>query len=227
MNYNFNTVDYLLKHHGGEDFKHLMLITEKDRFSNKFWKYFHKHIGVYLNENSKIADFGAGTGSFIKEFVKRYKYKEIHAIEIMDYMLIELHKLKVKNLYIHKIDLHNQNNLNQSFDAAILSFIIHELIDPINMLKLLKKVLKPKAKAVVLDWIRMPLKKYITLDYDENFVFNELEYDKRIKLFRHFMEHNKYTPNDLIYLFKKIGFKVLNIEKYDNRKHIRAIITPK
>lgn len=203
-----------------------MITTSRERFSKKFWKYFAEYMKPLINKNTKIIDFGAGTGSFIKGYVERFPYSEIHAVEIMDYMLDELKKLKIKNLFIDVMDLHNPEPINKTFDIAILSFIIHELIEPVSMLKFLKKILKPGGRAIILDWIRMPLKKYMEIDYTENVVFSNLEEEKRFKLFKHFMEHNKYTESDLIYLLKKTGFKILDIRKYDSGKHIKAVIEP-
>jgi SAM-dependent methyltransferase len=84
-------------------------------------------------------------------------------------------------------------------DAVTAVHVLHELPFPLPLLREARRIAKSGATLLLFDWVRQPLDQYVAdqpLDAD---------------LLQHFREHCAFTPDDLAYLCRATGWKVLEV----------------
>jgi SAM-dependent methyltransferase len=98
-----------------------------------------------------------------------------------------------------------------SVDAVNASVVLHEMNQPLRSLQEVHRCLKPGGRFYIHDWVRAPLEVYIRAQTEEAAVFNpDTPVDELEDLFVHFIEHNRFSREDLIYLLNMSGFAVLH-----------------
>jgi len=223
---NQQTVSMLEKHHGdGEEFAKLMEETFEGRFNEEFWKLWEKEILPGLPAEPVVVDLGTGPGTFIKTLANKYKNAKISGIECAPYMLSAVGELP-ENACIIEADLQYPRLPfeNNSVDAAITSVVVHEMIQPIRMFREVHRILKPSAKFYIYDWVRAPLQSYLKSSelnpFDDAISQAELE-----NLFVHFIEHNRFSLEDLSFMLTSTGFTVLDSGFRNERQHAWLLVT--
>ena len=201
----------LEKHHGdGEEFAKLMEETYAGRFNDEFWQRWEQLIQPRLSDGPVVVDLGTGPATFIKNLVSRYPNINAYGVECAPYMLEAVGDLP-DNAHLIEADLQDPKlefNDN-SVDAIIASVVVHEMHQPIRMFKEMYRILKPGGRFYILDWIRVPLQTYLRKmecdPFDDQMTVESLE-----DLFVHFIEHNRFTLDDLIFMLQNTGFKILD-----------------
>lgn len=221
-----DTKQLLAKHHrDGKAFADLMKQTYANRFNDQFWSDWDKWIAPVFTEQPVVLDLGTGPGLFLAEVVKRDPGMHAIGVEVAPWMLDAMTPLP-PNCEIISDDLHDPHLPveDNSVDAALASVVLHEMHQPVKALHEMLRCLKPGGRFYVMDWVRAPLETYIQNEFSEQVVFdkatavNELE-----DIFVHFIEHNRYSIDDLAYLLGKVGFEVLDRQLIRDGRFARLI----
>ncbi len=109
-----------------------------------------------INENSVVADIGAGTGYYTFRIAPKVPKGKVYAVEIQDDALTYLRKrskeLKLDNVTVVKGGEKSPNLPDNSVDLAIMVDVYHELSYPHEMLQSIRKALKPSGKLLLLEY---------------------------------------------------------------------------
>jgi len=95
------------------------------------------------------------------------------------------------------------------------------LNQPLSNLREIRRCLKPGGRAIVMDWIRAPLADYLAAQQHD---INSLNDNKLADVFTHFMEHNRYTQEDMTWLLEQMGFQVLYEETLQGGRFGRWVV---
>ncbi len=207
------TQEILAKHHrDGAWFAELMRETYAGRFDEKFWNSWEALIEPVLGPTPRILDLGSGPGLFLRDLTARYPEGEAIGVECAPYMLEAMGELPPRARVIES-DLHDPRLPLEagSVDAALASVVLHEMSQPIRALKEVRRCLKPGGRLYLLDWVRAPLERYLAEEADEARVFgDEIDAAELDDIFTHFIEHNRFSIDDLAYLLERCGFRLLD-----------------
>lgn len=221
-----NTQDMLAKHHrDGEAFAQMMKDSYENRFNDEFWQMWAEKIEPALPEKPTLLDLGTGPGLFIKSLGDRYPNGRAIGVECAEYMINAVEGLP-ENAEIMQADLHDPHLAleDNSVDAAVASVVLHEMNQPVRALQEVYRCLKPGGRFYILDWVRAPLTQYLEAETDVGSVFDHATPVESIEdLFVHFIEHNRFTADDLEYLLRKTGYKVLEKTLLKDGRHARLI----
>ncbi len=196
-------------HRDGAYFAQLMKETAAGRFDEGFWAAWEEWIEPVLGEKAVVLDLGTGPGTFLAMLHERYPDARGVGVECAPYMLDAMKDLPPGSEIVMQ-DLHDPHLplADASVDAALAAVVLHELTQPVRALQDVYRCLRPGGRLFVLDWVRAPLALYMREQeqsvFDARTPVAELE-----DLFLHFVEHNRFTREDLGYLLDKIGFDVL------------------
>lgn len=218
------TVEMLAKHHGdGSEFAKLMEETFAGRFNDEFWHLWNRSVASGLSKKPAIVDFGTGPATFVKTVADKYKNSKVYGVECAPYMLKAIGELP-ENAEIVEADLQNPQLPfdNDSIDVAVASAVIHEMIQPIRMFREIWRILKPGGKFYIYDWVRAPLEVYLggsEVDPFDAEVSQEVLED----LFVHFIEHNRFSLDDLKFMLGRTDFNVIHSGFRSDQQHAWAL----
>ncbi|MGM0593846.1 MAG: class I SAM-dependent methyltransferase [Pseudomonadota bacterium] len=199
-------------HRDGERFAEMMKQGFANRFNDEFWADWDHWITPVYGERPLVLDLGAGPGMFLKALAERTPNMRAVGVECAPYMLEAAVELPAGCEIISE-DLHDpQLPLeDNTVDAALASVVLHEMKQPLRTLQEMQRCLKPGGRLYILDWVRAPLETYIHAQTEEARVFDrETPVDELDDLFIHFIEHNRFSREDLFYLLNMSGFAVLH-----------------
>lgn len=217
----------LAKHHrDGERFAEMMKKGFADRFNEDFWSEWDRWIKSVYSASPVVLDLGAGPGMFVRAVAERTPGLRAIGIECAPYMLEAVEALPAGCEIITE-DLHDPHLplADASVDAAMASVVLHEMSQPLRALQEMQRCLKSGGRLYILDWVRAPLETYIRAQTEEARVFERsTPVDELDDLFIHFIEHNRFSREDLIYMLNMCGFSVLHsrIMKEGRYAHIVA-----
>jgi ubiquinone/menaquinone biosynthesis C-methylase UbiE len=218
------TQEMLAKHHrDGAAFAQLMKETFADRFNDTFWAMWAQTMEPALSDAPTILDLGTGPGLFLKALAARYPKVHAVGVECAPYMLEAATDLP-ENCDIVTADLHDPHLplADGSVDAAVASVVLHEMHQPVRTLQEVQRCLKPGGRFYVLDWVRAPLAQY--LENSELKVFDPATPVEALEdLFIHFIEHNRFSIDDLVLLLENTGFRILEKTALKDGRQVRII----
>lgn len=208
-----NTKHQILKHHGGDGDHAREMITSSyaRRHDDDFWQFWEKKVAINHKLGDSIVDLGAGIGQFINDCAKRYPDSNVYGLDAADYMVGHAMALP-SNAQIIQDDLHNPTAKikNDSVSMIMVNMVVHELTQPIKMFKAAHKWLKTGGRFCVIDLVRQPLEEYLEYKYKETSVgADETTISDLENAFEHFLEHNRYHAEDIVYMLKQCGFKII------------------
>ncbi len=220
------TQQMLAKHHrDGERFAELMKQTFADRFDDKFWSAWDKWIKPVYSEQPVVLDLGTGPGLFLQALADYHPGIRAIGVECAPYML-EAAVALPQGCEILPEDLHDPKLPLEdgSVDAVNCSVVLHEMHQPLRTLQEVQRCLKPGGRFYIHDWVRAPLEVYIRAQTEEEAVFNPAtSTDELEDLFIHFIEHNRFSREDLIYMLNMSGFAVLHSELSKEGRFARIV----
>jgi len=219
------TQSMLAKHHGnGKEFAQLMEESYAGRFNEQFWQRWEKDIYPSLPEAPVVVDLGTGPATFIKHLVSKYPAIKAYGVECAPYMLEAVGELP-QNAKVIEADLQDPHLPfdDDSVDAAIASVVVHEMHQPVRMFREIFRILKPAARFYIYDWVRVPLQNYLQFmdrdPFDKTMPLEALE-----DLFVHFIEHNRFSLDDLVFMLKNTGFNIINSALQNDGQHAWLLV---
>lgn len=220
------TEEMLAKHHrDGARFAQLMKESFASRFDDVFWNAWRQWVEPAYSTQPVVLDLGAGPGLFIQALARRYPGIRAIGVEVAPYMLVEVGELPAGCEIIAE-DLHDpQLPLDDgAVDAVMCSVVLHEMDQPLRTLQEVGRVLRRGGRFYIADWVRAPLEVYVRNQIDEAKLFGkDITTAELDDFFIHFMEHNRYSREDLIYLLNHTGFAVIHSELAKEGRYARLV----
>lgn len=109
-----------------------------------------------VNNNSVVADIGAGTGYYTFKIYNRVPQGKVYAEEIQDdavtYLKNRAGQLNAENVIVIKGKEQSPGLPENSVDLAMMVDVYHELSYPHEMLQSIRKSLKSKGKLLLLEY---------------------------------------------------------------------------
>ncbi len=215
-----DTLTALAQHHvDGKHFMQKMKETAPNRFNDAFWAAWGDWIAPVLSDSPQIADFGSGPGLLLQALRERYSKAHLIGVECAPWMLAESHDYEMLEHDLHDANLPIADN---SLDAITAIFVLHEMTHPIRLLQSMHRCLKPGGRGMIVDWVRTPLEDYVASEASED-IF-ESSHETLSNLFTHFMEHNRYSRDDVVWMLQRIGFSILENVPLQDRRFVRWVV---
>ena len=205
-----------------EDFLKLMVETHPLRFNQDFWRIFDEYILKKLPQNPEIVDLGTGPGLFLKDLDRKVKRAKFYGYDSSTTMIEYAKRLEFSKENEASFFCEDVSTPLRFPDADLISanFLLHGIEYPVPLLKsILESLRKKSGFFLIYDWVRTPIEVYF--DYLDTLPHPMGEKEK----YSLFPFHNKYGIDDLKWLLRSTGFKVLHLEKV-NRCHQVIISTP-
>ena len=109
-----------------------------------------------INNNSVVADIGAGTGYYTFRIAPKVPRGKVYAVEIqadaIKYLKNKSNTLKNNNVIVVKGGEQSPNLPDNTIDLAIMVDVYHELIYPHEMLQAIRRSLKSNGKLLLLEY---------------------------------------------------------------------------
>lgn len=218
----------ILRHHGGDaDHARKMITQSYDRRHDiDFWEFWNAQMGVVIAKGDSVLDLGAGIGQFVEDLAIRYPDNTAIGIDAAEYMLAAQVRLP-ENARMLKDDLNEPiANIGADKVATVMAnMLVHELPQPVNMFKAVYKWLKPGGRFCIIDLVRQPLEDYLTHKYPNAELFNnEVERDEIEDVFEHFLEHNRYHADDILFMLTSLGFNIIENTPQRGGRFVRIVV---
>ncbi len=218
----------ILKHHGGDGEHARSMITSsyERRHDVDFWEFWNAQMGVVINKSEVLVDLGAGIGQFVNDLALRYPANTIVGIEAAPYMLAAQQPLPA-NARMVEDDLNAPQLRVEPGSAAVVmaNMIVHELPQPVLMFKAIHQWLKPGGRLCIIDLVRQPLESYLEHKYPDRKMWKEaVPQDEVEQVFEHFLEHNRYHTDDLLYMLNSLGFTTIETTSQRDGRMVRIVV---
>lgn len=218
----------ILRHHGGdaEHARKMITQTYAKRHDIDFWEFWNAQMGVVIAKGDCLVDLGAGIGQFVEDLAIRYPDNTAIGIDAAEYMLTAQVSLP-DNARMLKDDLNEPTaNIEAGKAATVMAnMLVHELPQPVNMFKAVYKWLKPGGRFCIIDLVRQPLADYLTHKYpDAELWNNELAREEIEDVFEHFLEHNRYHADDIVFMLESAGFKLIEQTPQRDGRFVRIVV---
>ena len=199
---NHESLHHLHDHHGDFDaFCQLMTESAKGRFGPLWWGVWDQYALPALPEAGTVLDLGCGPGGLFAPLRQRHPRVAIVGVEVQPSMLRAARNLGAQlGCRIVEADLVAPLPLDDaSVDVAVAAMVLHEMPNPLLLLREVARLLKPGGVWLIYDWVRQPLRRYVG---DEPLDAGRLQ---------RFREHCLYAPDDLAFLCEHVGLEVLEV----------------
>lgn len=218
----------ILKHHGGDGSVARQRITEhyERRHDADFWAFWDAKVAPNHQLGDTIIDLGAGIGQFVKDCAVRYTDAQVVGIEVAPYMLQQPLALP-NNAQIVVDDLNDpQADIPpNSVSMVMANMLVHELTQPMKMFQAVRRWLKVGGRLCVIDVVRQPLQDYLQRRYPNTEMWQDTTSRSDLEdAFEHFLEHNRYHPEDIVFMLESGGFKLISREPLRNGGQTRIVV---
>ncbi|WP_317169340.1 class I SAM-dependent methyltransferase [Mucilaginibacter humi] len=109
-----------------------------------------------ITASSVVADIGAGTGYYTFPIAAKVPQGKVYAVEIqqsaINYLQQRSKQLNLNNVIVVKGGEESPNLPDNAIDLAIMVDVYHELSYPHEMLRAIKRSLKPRGKLLLLEY---------------------------------------------------------------------------
>lgn len=211
-----DTLTHLHGHHGDfEDFAQLMQQTAAGRFTPVFWGIWQQYIAPALPQQGRVVDLGCGPGGLFAPLRRAHPLAQIVGVEYQPAMLRAAEEIaKSLDITLITADLAKPLPLPDGYaDVAVAVMVLHELLDPITLLRDTHRLLRSGGTMLIYDWVHQPLRRYSKGE--------ALNAD----LLQHFREHCLYTPDDLAFMAENAGFVVQEVIGRKNGDYTMLALT--
>lgn len=218
----------ILKHHGGdgEHAREMITSTYERRHDTVFWEFWNAQLGGAINKGDLLLDLGAGVGQFVSDLALRYPHNTAIGIEAAPYMLAaQLPLPDNARLLVDDLNDPQAAIAENSVAAVMANMLVHELPQPVLMFKAIYRWMKTGGRFCVIDLVRQPLESYLEHKYPDRAVWtSEASREMLEDTFEHFLEHNRYHADDLIYMLTACGFKVVENTPIRDGRMVRIVV---
>lgn len=184
-----------------------------DRYGQAFWEPFLELVGD--SPRRTIADFGCGPGLFLADAAKKFQAEEIYGLDESSRMLqtatlvltgeVDVEKISLRQL---DFDFQKIEIQSRSIELAFSGYLLHELMNPLNLLEQIVKVLDENGLYAVYDFISGDeeafVKRMTNLGWSE-----KRAHEKYPGMCKHSLE-------DLKHLLQDAGFTILGSKTINN-----------
>ena len=192
-----------------EEFVARMATTHSDRFGEPFWTLFINEVAPALPAAFTAVDLGCGPGLFLHDLASRYPQATLYGYDVTPAMIAYAEGLdwpaQSPTLAIHDVATQPLPLAAGSVHLLSMMSVLHLFDDPLAVLAEIRRVLAPKGIFFLRDWIRHPLKDYLSRRQEQ---MDEEATVSRQRGFRLFPVHNKYTVEDWEWLLAEAGFHI-------------------
>jgi ubiquinone/menaquinone biosynthesis C-methylase UbiE len=220
--------ELLLAHHRGPDFRQTMVETFPQRFDESFWKLWREQVSSLHGDAPTYLDLGCGPGLMLQAFRQRFPHARLVGVDLQSYMLDAARQVAADvGATIYCQDLHRLALPlpDGSANGIVISMVLHDMLEPVGILREARRLLSDTGRLVIIDWVRTPLSQYLDGSDLDPFA-PEANHELRSDRFVHFMEHNKYTIEDLRWILRRVGFQVTHTETRAAAQHVRLVALP-
>jgi ubiquinone/menaquinone biosynthesis C-methylase UbiE len=119
-------------------------------FEKRFLANWRKETLLYLPQNSRILEIGAGTGANFRFYPKT----NCAVASEISLKMLEFAKRKTNEIKLVQADAETLPFAANSFDAAFATLVFCSLSKPGKVFAELKRIIKPKGKIILLEHIR-------------------------------------------------------------------------
>lgn len=222
------TQEMILKHHGGDGdhARDMISSTYARRHAEDFWQFWDAVVALHYAEGDGVVDLGAGIGQFVEDCAKRYPASKVVGIEAAPYMLEKALDLPSNaELVVDDLHLPQAPIAKNSVAMVMANMVVHELTQPIKMFKAAFEWLKLGGRLCVVDIVRQPLADYLNHRYADTSVADEATTVEDLDdAFEHFLEHNRYHPEDILFMLQAVGFELVEELRYRNDRFVRLVV---
>lgn len=95
-----------------------------------------------------ILDMGCASGWFLSKIAKVFKDSDCYGIDVYK-EAVDFGKKKYKKITFRKEDIHNVSYKSNSFDVIICTEVLEHVVDPLQVLKEIKRLLRRNGVAVI------------------------------------------------------------------------------
>ncbi len=222
------TQSQILKHHGGDGELARERITQnfERRHDAAFWDFWDTQVAAHYQAGDAIVDLGAGIGQFVQACAQRYPDSSVIGIEVAPYMLAEPIVLPSNGRII--VDDLNEPSADIALNSVAMvmaNMLVHELTQPIKMFKAAHQWLKVGGRMCVIDVVRRPLQEYLQRRYPDTQMWRDETTRADLEdAFEHFLEHNRYYPEDLVFMLESGGFKLIACDSLRDGVQARIVV---
>ncbi len=192
-----------------EEFVARMAISYSDRFGEPFWNFFTQEVAPSLPVPFTAVDLGCGTGLFLHDLASRYPHATFYGYDVTPAMIAFAKDsdwpMQPPTLAIHDVASQPLPQATSSVHLLSMMSVLHLFDDPLAVMWEIRRVLAPGGIFFLRDWIRRPLKDYLGWHQD---IRDEEQIANRLRGFRLFPVHNKYTLEDWEWLLAEAGFHI-------------------
>ena len=190
-----------------EDLLQRMVATHAERYGEAFWAFFAAHVAPHLPVRPVLLDLGCGPGLFLRDLSQRYPSAAFHGYDVTQAMIAYAQGLTWAGTRptFARLDVATQPLPHAAGSVSLVSMssVLHVFDEPLPVLGEIRRVLAPSGVFLLHDWIRQPLATYLAYRRDS---LGEHGPDADRRAFRLFPAHNKYTPDDWLWLLESAGF---------------------
>ncbi|MBD3159940.1 MAG: methyltransferase domain-containing protein [Candidatus Lokiarchaeota archaeon] len=184
-----------------------------DRYGQAFWEPFLELVGD--SPRRTIADFGCGPGLFLADAAKKFQAEEIYGLDESSRMLqtatlvltgeVDVEKISLRQL---DFDFQKIEIQSRSIELAFSGYLLHELMNPLNLLEQIVKVLDENGLYAVYDFISGDEQAFV--NRMTNLGWSEKRaHEKYPSMCKHSLE-------DLKHLLQDAGFTILGSKTINN-----------
>ncbi|HPH64189.1 MAG TPA: class I SAM-dependent methyltransferase [Kofleriaceae bacterium] len=225
MNFHDEVKKRLETHHGGATFADTMAKGFASRFNDDFWALWQRDVVAHQAATPTYVDLGCGPGLLLRAWKERYPAARVLGVDVQPYMLEAARTVatdvggEIVECDLHALALPLPDN---SVDGIVLSMVIHEMHEPVGLLREAHRVLR--GRMVISDWVRSPLQTYLQRWPLEESLQLSSPAEKRAHHFDHFMEHCKYTAADVTWLVQELGFVIESATERQNGQFLTLVV---
>ena len=218
----------ILKHHGGDGSVARQRITEhyERRHDADFWMFWNDKVTLNHQSGDIIMDLGAGIGQFVQDCALRYADARVIGIEVAPYMLHQPLALPSNaQIVIDDLNAPQADIPPNSVSMVMANMLVHELTQPMKMFQAVRRWIKVGGRFCVIDVVRQPLQDYLQRRYPNTEMWQDSTSRSELEdAFEHFLEHNRYHPEDIVFMLESGGFKLISREPLRNGGQTRIVV---
>ncbi len=207
-----------------DDLLQRMVTSHAERYNETFWTFFDRHVGAHLPSRPLIVDLGCGPGLFLRDVAARYPQAVLHGYDLTPAMIAYARELDFPGppptFGVHDVSRDALPLDPHSADLVCMTAVLHVVEDPLTVLAEIKRILAPDGMLVLHDWVRAPLQVYLASRVEGQ---GAEPGANRLRWFRLFPVHNKYTEEDWYWLLSEAGYAVQHGTQI--RPHFRLLVT--